>query len=551
MIGKPKPLASVAPGMPDGVARVVAKCLAPARADRYASMDEVAAALSAVRVERRKVMADAAGAGLASPQKRPTSNTDAVSVKQEAPPGRRSTVVDAVRRKARLNPVLLLAIVASIVAVAAVVALVTRGEKPKVADARVVLVLPFETRGETNEYLGRAFAEALAVNLALTGTIKVLPVPAQTELGTTAMDRASLARDHGAGRLVTGAITRDGEQLEAAVNIIDSGENHIVWGTHDSNSDVSNLAFGVSRDVALQLGASIPKLYDYVANLTGSETMARAADTGVALAAIRGGDISRSLEATAHLEALFPNEMAARALRAQALLLAWDADPSAQKSTAFNEAVVKLESLGPHNPYAEFYRAYLAYGRGDMRTALELFATLLQRDDLAPAARAWVMRYRAMVLGATGDRSGSLSAMEDALSIDPANAWTLGALASILSEVGRYDEALERARQAAVLNPLGWRNHVTLGLALTELKRFDEGASAFAIGCAQSKAQFACALEAVALQHANRPSEASVVADRATRLTDSTWGTYNLACYYAIAGNKRQAVHYLERAVEL
>jgi tetratricopeptide (TPR) repeat protein len=264
------------------------------------------------------------------------------------------------------------------------------------------------------------------------------------------------------------------------------------------------LAFGLSRDVAVQLGASIPKLYDYVANLAGGDAMARAPDTGAALAAIRGGDISRSLEATAHLESQFPNEMAARALRAQALLLAWDADPSAQNSAAFNEAVAKLEALEPHNPYAEFYRAYLAYGRADMKTALELFATLLQRDDLAPAARAWVMRYRAMVLGATGDRSGSLHAMEDALTIDPANAWTLAALASILSESGRYDEALERARQATVLNPLGWRNHLTLGLALAELKRFDEAASAFATACIQSKAQFACALEAVALQHATK-----------------------------------------------
>lgn len=365
------------------------------------------------------------------------------------------------------------------------------------------------------------------------------------------MERASLAIEHGAGRMVTGAVTRDGDRLEASVSVIDTGENHILWGTRDSGGDVSSLAFTVSRDIATQLGASIPKLYDYVANLTGGEAMARAADTGSALAAIRTGDIPRALEATARLDTQFPDDLAAQALRTQALVLAWDADPSAANLAVLNDEVARLETLEPHNPYAAFYRAYLAYGRGDTKSALEQFAGILQRDDLAPAARAWVMRYRALALGASGDRSGSLRAMEDALKIDPANAWTLAALASSLNEVGRYDEALERAQQAAVLNPLAWRNHVTLGLALVQLRRFDQAASAFATGCAQGRAQFACALEAVALQHGGKSAEAVVSAERASRLTDSVWGTYNLACYYAIAGNKKLALRYLERSVEL
>ena len=535
-IGKPKPLTSVAPAVPESLAKVVAKCLAPSRKERYASMDEAVGALDAVRS--------------ATPQKRPTAKTETVqAIVAPVAPAKRPTIAEPVGRR-RFSPVMFLAIAASVIAVIAVAALVLRRSGPR-TDPLVVLVTPLEARGDTSEYLGRAFAEALAVSLALTGTIKVLPVPSPAELGTTAMDRAAVARAHGAAHIVTGAVTRDGDRLEASINLIATAENHIVWGTRDTGGDLSSLAFELSREIAVQLGASIPKLYDYVANLTGSDAMAREADTGLALASIRGGDIPRALAATERLVTQFPNELAAQALRTQALLLAWDADPNPANATAFNDAVGKLELLEPRNPYAQFYRAYLAYGRGDFKAALDQFASLLEREDFSPAARAWVMRYRALVLGATGDRAGSLRAIEDALAIDPANAWTLAALASSLNELGRYDEALERARQAALLNPLAWRNHVTLGLALVQLQRFSEAASAFATGCSQSNAQFACALEAVALHHAGKVSEASVVAERATRLTDSTWGTYNLACYYAIAGNKKEALTYLSRSVEL
>ncbi len=520
---KPKPLTGQVPA---GVERILVKAMAPQREQRYASAATLAADLER---ERGPETPDVQPAP--KPVPRPTSKVQ--------------------RRGRSLGWLAALVVVGVVTAIA--VTIVERQKAPQI-DGHTVLIVPMEVRGqnEGSAYLGRAFAEAIAVNLALAG-LKVLPVPDATELGTGAMDRSQVAREHGAGRMLTGAVTRNGEQLQANLNLIDAVENRIVWGTQASSpsNDLSSLALELSRGVATQMGADLPRLYDYIGNVTGGPAMARSPDTSIALGAIRTGDAARALESTARLVNAFPQEMAAHALRTQALLLAWDADPSTEHAAQLREAMSALETIDAKNPYSAFYRAYLAYGRGDMKTALDLFASIVERDDLSPAARAWVMRYRALALGVTGDKARSLAVLEEALSIDPANAWTVASLSESLGELDRPHDALERAQQAVALNPLSWRNYVTLGLSFMRLSRYAEAGQAFATGCKSSSAQFACALEAVALEHAGKKDEARAAAERATKATDSTWGTYNLACYYAIAGDSKLALVYLSRSVEL
>ena len=531
---KPKALAA---HVPPGCARIVTRALAPRRDQRYPNMAALIADLERERGTQ--------------PQPAPQGPPIAPVELREPP---RPTAERAAIKRTRNRGMLWLAAAVVVGIVTAIAVLfVTNNQTPRI-DEHTVLIVPMEVRGqnEGSAYLGRAFSEAIAVNLALAG-LKVLPVPDSSELASGAMDRADAARQHGAGRMLTGAITRNGEQLQANLSLIDAVENRIVWGTQASSgsNDLSSLALELSRGVATQMGADLPRLYDYIGNFSGGPAMARSPDTSVALGAIRSGDATRALEATTRLVAAFPQELAAHALRTQALLLVWDADPSTENAQRLREAMGALEGIDPKNPYSAFYRAYLAYGRGDMKTALELFASIVERDDLSPAARAWVMRYRALALGVTGDKARSLAVLEEALSIDPANAWTVASLSESLGELDRPHDALERAQQAVALNPLSWRNYVTLGLSFMRLSRFAEAGQAFDTGCKSSNAQFACALQAVALEHAGKKDDARGAAERAVKNTDSTWGAYNLACYYAIAGDNKRALVYLQRAVDL
>ncbi len=133
------------------------------------------------------------------------------------------------------------------------------GRAPEL-DERSILILPLEIRGQTAAaaYAGRAFAEAIAFNLAKTRELKVLPIGRDGELTDEAA--FGLARRGGAGRLLTGSLLREGEAVQASLSLMDVAENRILWGTErgEPQGDVSSLATVLAKEVAVQLGATFP-----------------------------------------------------------------------------------------------------------------------------------------------------------------------------------------------------------------------------------------------------------------------------------------------------
>jgi len=123
------------------------------------------------------------------------------------------------------------------------------------ADAGTVLILPLEVRGQTEGagYVGRAFAEAIAIELATSRALKVLPVPEAEptqKADPTGMARAALAA--GAGRLLTGALTREGKILHASLSLVDTRENRILWGTRKDGDDehMPDMATSLAREIS-------------------------------------------------------------------------------------------------------------------------------------------------------------------------------------------------------------------------------------------------------------------------------------------------------------
>ncbi|MEO0814908.1 MAG: hypothetical protein AAFY60_18755, partial [Myxococcota bacterium] len=129
--------------------------------------------------------------------------------------------------------------------------------------------------------------------------------------------------------------------------------------------------------------------------------------------------------------------------------------------------------------------------------------------------------------------------------------WTLAILSETLRNAGKLEDALTRGRQAVNLAPRFWRNHQSVGLALSELERFDESAEAFAQACELSGAQSPCALRAINLWHTGDQARSAQAAKAAETLPPRPWGLYNLACYYALAGNREHSMELLEGAAEL
>jgi TolB-like protein len=524
---QPVPPSALAPDIPQALERVIARSLAPLRSDRYQTALELSLDLEAVARDLEE--------GTSSQRGRRV--TDRAS---EGSGRGRLFVAGAI-------------VVAALVLVGV---LFGRTLSHAPADVSTILVFPVEVRSDTPgaEYLGRSLAEAIAVNLAEVRELKVLPVPQSSEIeGIGALARAEAARKVGAGRLLTGAVTRDPLGVHLTLSLVDSIENRILWGTRIDGSDeeLPALSANMARQAAKALGASFPKLYDYVNNLAGAPAMAASPSTSAALGALRRGEIAPLLSATAALVATFPREPDALTLRGHAQLLDWDADPSAGKRTALEATLAALDRADAANPYASLYHAYLMHRDGDSVEAIGRYSALLSRSDLTPAVRAWILRYRAIARAVVEGQPAALSDLEQALRLDPASARTFNILSDTLLAVGRTEEAVTRSRQAVALMPSFWRNHQSLGLALSRLGRNDEAGDAFATACKLGDAQSPCALHALSLWHTGRRAEASLAAEHAKNLTEDGAGAYNLACYWALLGDRQAALRLLKRAVSL
>lgn len=419
-----------------------------------------------------------------------------------------------------------------------------------------VLIVPLDVMGQPHggEYVGYALSQALAVNLATAASLKVLPVPGTAEVaGLGATQRAQLALKAGAGRLVVGTLTRVDSGVHVSLTLVDAQDNRILWGTQRDarGADDVALAGSLARELAAQLGGAVPELVDHVLNLSGGPVMATAPETAEALGALRRGEVQAALAATERLRAQFPQEVDAVALRTHALLLQWDAARSPATSNQFRESLERLEQAAPGSPYAEFYRAYILYESGRNDEAVTRFSRILDGHRLSPAARAWVLRYRAIGHQRLGKLPVALDELAESQRLDPTNAWTLSILAEVLLQAGQAEQALARARQGVALAPGYWRGHHGVGEALSALGRLDEAAEAFGRECELAHTQLACSRWAVELLKAGKREAAAQAADDAARLPETAVGLYNLGCFRALSGDGAGALERLARAVDL
>ena len=203
---------------------------------------------------------------------------------------------------------------------------------------RTVLIVPFEVRGqkEGGDYLGLAFAEALAVRLAASQGLTVLPVqvadPKRAAAGRSAVDEARRLQ---AGRLVTGSITRVGEQLEVDATLVDAERGKVVGGSMKTypTPDASQVVPAVALELTTQLGVTVPRTYDVPRNRRGSPEMAGSPELAAALAVLLRKDVPAARGATQKLVGRFPTDPAAHWRSTSACLPRRDIPPRSRTST--------------------------------------------------------------------------------------------------------------------------------------------------------------------------------------------------------------------------
>ena len=424
------------------------------------------------------------------------------------------------------------------------------------ADAHTILITPMEVRGQAEgaEYMGRAFAEAIAVNLSRAKGLSVLPVPEAVELETRgSLPRARAAAGAGAGRLLTGALTRDGAILRASLSLVDTARNRVVWGTHKDMADGSlpSLAATLAAEVAAELGVAAPRQYEWFMYHTGTPAMAASPHFSQALAAFRRLDNS-ALEPTRALVEAFPDEPQARVLRALALFAAaWEYQASSPLRGEFEEGLAALDRVDPNSPWDDHFRALFLSRDGRYQESLDRFTQLLARDDLTPAARANILGFRGQSYSLLKRDDSALADLEEAIRLDPAHDLIFATLSGALNRMGRREEALIQARYALALNPDSFQNQWTLGWVLYDLGRWEEAVKPFGMACESNPVQSWCAYHALALLRSGREQQARAAVGKAASLPESDSGAYVLAKYHAVAGDRAGSLRLLRRSLDL
>jgi len=509
---RPRPPHEIIPKLPLELDRIIAKAMGASRTERYQTMDDLA-------VDLKRLGRD---------------------LESGSSPSYDDLKID--RAGSRLRTVGIWTLGATLLASILVALWWTGPWRRPTTDPHTVLILPMEVRVDFAgaPYAGRAFSEAVAMNLAQAKGVSVLAVPGDSDLaGPTTGPRAGRAARSGAGRLVTGAVTRDGHRVRVQLSLVDVPRDRILWGLEkvSEEGDFAELATQYAKEIASQMGAQIGRKYDYFRYVSGSPAMAQSPDLAAAIGFNRRHDFGRALELTTQLVERFPLELDAHVMRLVALVDAFGAHQTKADLDNIEKELVELNRLDPNNPYVPIQREEV--------TGL---SKVLQRDDLTPALRAHALRTRAAALAESKHFDQAIADFESAVRLDPANPFNYYYFSDALTNEGRHAEALENARKAAAIDPIF--NQV-LAAALAKLGKVDESLTVLAQSCDRSKLQSECAAWARALQQSGRIDDAHRAAEQAESLEPDSAALYQLAGLWTLLGEKARAVRLLHRSVDL
>jgi serine/threonine protein kinase/tetratricopeptide (TPR) repeat protein len=483
--------------LPPRFDEIVSKALEKDRALRYQSAAEVGTDL-----KRLKRDSDTA---------RVTAATAAVT--KAAPPARNS--------KLRMG------VLAAGLSIAIVVALAllfgVKHEKEISMDS--VAVLPFvnATGNPDVEYLSEGITQGLINTLAQLPKLKVVSLMSAYRYKGKSIDPPAVARELGVHTILTGRMTKQGENLTISAELVDAEQDRQMWGKQYERklSDVNSLQPDITRDITDNL-----KLH-----LSGSQ-LSRLAQRETANSQayqlyLRGRYYWNKRTAESGAKAIEYFQQAIELDPAYALAYSGLAD--AYSITFFNDLTLSQSESA-------------AKSRAAASKALELDPSL---------AEAHASMGNVLVIF-DWDFKGAEAEFRQALAANPGYASNLQWYAEVLGSVGRYDEALAMIRRAHEADPFSLIINATYGLILSRSGR-----------AAEAHEQFQKTFELErnfprghfhfgrALAHEGKYEEAIKEFEQALQLVPESPGTQSMLAYcYARSGRIEEARKILGKLIE-
>ena len=517
------------PDLPDHVQRILRRCLAKDREDRYQTIKDVAIELRELRREL-----EAAGMYSAPPTGAP-ENPDGTSTATQSVGTSSSVAASTTTQASSIEYIVngikehklatLIGGVALIVAAVALTAYFRAGNAEGSIDS--IAVLPFENRSvePETEYLSEGLAESLIYRLSQLPNLRVTPTSVAFRYKSTAQDAVKAGNELGVSAVLVGRITQRGDSLTISAELVDVRNNQLLWGEQYDRkiSDLLATQREIAREIVEKLRLKVSgeetglaKHYTesneaYQFYLRGRFYWNKRTEEGM----------QKGLENFQQAIGRDPSFALAYSGMADsyALLGASDASGGLPPNEAMPKAkAAALKALELDDtlaePYVSLAHVNYYYDR-DWPAAERQYKRAIEINPNYPTAHQWYAVY--------------------------------------LMSAGRHDEALAENRRAQELDPLSIPINMTLGWVLLNARKYDQSAEQL-LKTLEMDQNFALAHHRLGLVYEQQGKYDDAIAEFkrvVNLLPGKPLGIATLAHAYALSGRREEAQKALAQVLEV
>jgi serine/threonine protein kinase/tetratricopeptide (TPR) repeat protein len=469
LIYEPAPqIKDLNPTAPADLQRIIRRCLAKDKEQRYQSIKEVAIELKDLRRELESV------AGVDTTVPPPTGSamalsTDGGSAVQSTaarsgsmPPAVSSAeyLVGGIRKHKRSVGVAL-AILLVVISGAGYWFFKYRGSAGGGNEAiNSIAVLPFQNKSADadTDYLSDGLAESLIFRLSQIPGLKVSPTSSVMRYKGKDTDVAKIASELGVDAVMTGRLVKRGDNLNITVELVDTKNNKSLWGEQyerkmsDLLATQREIAAAITQKLQLKLAGNetkgIAKRYTdnneaYQLYLKGRFYFARRTDE----------DIRRSIELFQEAIKLDPKFALAYVGVSESynVMPSYPYMPPKEANPLAKTAVAKALELDPDLPEAHTVAGMIAATYDwDWAKAEREFKRSLELD---PNLAITHYRYAWVYLSPLGRHDEAIAEMKRAMELEPLSLVQGANFAAVYLYARQFDKALDQAKKTYDLDP--------------------------------------------------------------------------------------------------